>query len=482
MKTISTAAFLLILPLVVHGQGFDPVRVDANPAAGFHWPYYLVLPPNTGSSSTLLVEPNNTGRGDDDVAVHDEAAQRLAADRAGFAADLACPMLVPAFPRPYTDWQVYTHALDRDTLLTSLPNLQRVDLQLIAMIDDARARLAESGVLVGPKVFLMGFSASGMFVNRFALIHPDRVQAAAIGSPGGWPLAPVGSWQGHVLRYNVGIADLVDLTGAAPDIDAFVKVPLFFFLGDQDTNDSVPYGDSYEEADTTLVNSLFGTTPLARWPQAEQIYKSIAANARFVTYPDVGHSFTTEMQTDVKRFFAPDRRWSQPHIAADIVFSIYSDRMRIEWATLIGLDYRLKISSDLRQWTDSGLSPVSGDGAPHVFESAMEGVSTRFFRIVSKYVPPSDSQGRFIALLDQSITLRCSGLDSGPVLLSDGGSGTFSYASTGASSAQLRLDLDDGDVIICDLDLAVGQFTATSTSPGDAPEPFDGRFEMLVAP
>ena len=31
---------------------------------------------------------------------------------------LKVAVLMPVFPRPKTDWQIYTHALDRDALMT----------------------------------------------------------------------------------------------------------------------------------------------------------------------------------------------------------------------------------------------------------------------------------------------------------------------------------------------------------------------------
>ena len=57
--------------------------------------------------------------------------------------------------------------------------------------DDARGRLRAHGTPTDPRVLLQGFSASAMFANRFTVLHPQRVRAATIGSPGGWPIAPV---------------------------------------------------------------------------------------------------------------------------------------------------------------------------------------------------------------------------------------------------------------------------------------------------
>ena len=111
--------------------------------------------------------------------------------------DLDVVILVPVFPRPEENWRIYTHALDRDVLETDIPELRRLDLQLEAMIDDATNRLSRQSWRVNPKVLMWGFSASGMFVNRFTLLHPDRVLAVVVGSPGGWPIAPVKRWLGE---------------------------------------------------------------------------------------------------------------------------------------------------------------------------------------------------------------------------------------------------------------------------------------------
>ena len=149
----------------------------------------------------LLVEPNNTGKLADDLAVHLAAARDLA-DKAigGFVArELALPLLVPVFPRPEKEWELYTHQLDRDTLLVAAGPLQRLDLQLLAMIDDARARLASRGMNLPAKVLLTGFSASGSFVNRFTALHPERVQAAAAGGLNGNLILPLATLGGREL-------------------------------------------------------------------------------------------------------------------------------------------------------------------------------------------------------------------------------------------------------------------------------------------
>jgi len=326
-KTLAVAFVLGLFSLAGSAAFAEMQKIPASPGDGFQWPYYLVVPDTYHSYPVLFVEPNNTGRGDDDPAVHDDAARSLAESYELLAAELGGPILVPTFPRPYTNWQVYTHALDRDTLLTDLPGLERVDLQLIAMIDHARARFAGEGVELPEKVWMNGFSASGMFVNRFTLIHPDRVLAAAIGAPGGWPTAPVASWSGEDLRFPVGIADLADLTGTPFDLEAFRQVPQYIWVGDQDTNDAVDFIDGFDPVDQQLIYDLFGDVEYVaeRWPVAEEVFDSAGAAAQFRVYPGVGHEYTDSIIEDLRAFAEANRPVPEPGalcLAATAVFSL----------------------------------------------------------------------------------------------------------------------------------------------------------------
>lgn len=302
----------MIIPVTLGKRpSFAGVRVDAEPDKGFSWAYYLYVPARlrdrpAAKTCTILVRPNNTGQLDDDAAVHDRAARNDITDLQSFADRLGVVVLEPTFPRPKSAWQIYTHALNRATLLTDKPGLVRIDRQLEAMIDHAAARLAAEGMAVDHRVLLFGFSASGMFANRFAFLHPERVKAAAIGSPGGWPLAPVSQWQGKTLPYPIGVADVETVAGKPFDAAAVAGVPMFLFMGDQDTNDSVIFRDSYSKSDEELIGELFGKTPVSRWPFAERLYREALPRAIFKEYRGVGHKVTKQMFADVQAFFAKE--------------------------------------------------------------------------------------------------------------------------------------------------------------------------------
>ena len=282
------------------------LKVTPTADAGYRWPYYLFIPAEAVEAdqpTVLLVVPNNTGTASDDTKIHDLDARKRNAQSRRLAERLGVPLLVPSFPRPTADWKLYTHALDRDTLLTLDPKLKRLDRQLLAMIDDAHVRLASRKVLVAHRILLRGHSASAMFSNRFALLHPEQVLAVAAGSPGGWPMVPVGEHKAQVLRYPIGISDLQQVEGTAFNLAAFRRVHFLFQLGDKDTNDSVPFADGYDPEDKALVFKLFGDAPVKRWPKAEALFRDAGCSCQFKLYRGVDHTPSDEMDEDVVNFF-----------------------------------------------------------------------------------------------------------------------------------------------------------------------------------
>jgi hypothetical protein len=251
---------------------------------------------------TILVQPNNSGINSDDPQVHRRDAWWTGFERRNIASELGVALLVPAFIRPGEDWQIYTHALDRDSLTTESAALKRIDLQLIAMIEHARAELAKVGIQTDEKILIQGFSASGMFANRFTILHPERVKAATIGSPGGWPIAPIASIHGSPLPYPAGIADLESLTGISFDSRSYNAIPQLIYMGSEDDNDSLDYTDGWDEKEAQLVDKLFGRDPLSRWEEAESIYTEEGANVQFLLIEGVGHD-RKELQKYSTEFF-----------------------------------------------------------------------------------------------------------------------------------------------------------------------------------
>ena len=289
------------------GSADSVVRIAPSPERGFQFPYYLFVPKSLDADAErhLLVEMNNTGTTSDDLAVHDERAERLVRDSYAnqMARKLRTPLLVPVFPRPKEQWRAYTHSLDEDTLKIRSGPLARIDLQLIAMIRDARVLLRRNGVGVRDRVFMHGYSASGVFTNRFAILHPDVVRAVAAGGVNGIPTFPAAQWRGTMLAFPVGIADIRDLTGADFDEQAYKQVSQYIYMGYLDRNDTTLSRDAFCEEHAKLIRSLIGADMGKRWLVSQSIYRELGVPAQCVTYNGSGHEIKPEMIEDVVAFF-----------------------------------------------------------------------------------------------------------------------------------------------------------------------------------
>ncbi len=302
--------FLLIAVVVFMGPYYLKVRYYPPDAGkGYHAGYYLYVSPGakktgeSGRAVTFLIQPNNTGTISDDAKVHQKEAWWTGFERHKIANALNVVLLVPAFIRPAQDWHIYTHALDRDVLTTKREDLKRIDLQLIAMIDEARVLLKSEGMESHEKFLIQGFSASGMFANRFTVLHPERVLATVFGSPGGWPIAPVKNYKHFFLPYPAGIGDLEALTGKPFDSATYVSIPQLSILGSADDNDSLDFTDGWDKEAAGLVDGFFGKDPLSRWPHAESIYKQAGASVKFILVEGVGHD-RKKLQSYGVDFFA----------------------------------------------------------------------------------------------------------------------------------------------------------------------------------
>ena len=315
MKTIFYVFFALIFTASLvsaqnnAAESKNIIKIESDASKGFAYPYYLFVPDvlrdekAKAQTHNLLVAPNNTGTIDDDLAVHEKNVKQKMMQMGMAFGKLNVPVLMPVFPRPKTDWKIYTHALDRDSLLTDKTEYRRFDLQLAAMLRDARERLAKENIKVDERVLMYGFSASGMFVNRFAFLHPDLVKAAAVGSPGGWAIAPVEKFKGKTLRYPLGIDDFKSVSGKKLDSKDLRKVQFFVFMGEKDENDSLTFADGYEEEDKNLVFELFGKTPVERWEISKKLYEENKLQAEFKLYPGTAHKVTPAMIVDIQTFF-----------------------------------------------------------------------------------------------------------------------------------------------------------------------------------
>lgn len=286
------------------------IFVEKDLPKGFQFPYFLFVPKGISqtSATSIIVEPNNSGFASDDFNEHIEKAKRTATNDFYIgnylSRKLQYPLLVPVFPRSKSEWKIYTHALDRDVILQRNTPLERIDLQLIAMINDAKNRLSDLAYRTNDKILMTGFSASGTFVNRFTFIHPEIVLSTAAGGLNGLLMLPVEQLDGKELDYPLGIHDFQLQFGEPFDSLTFKSIPQFLFMGELDDNDAIPFKDGYDTNEKELIFKVIGEEMLPlRWNKCTEAYTHEHINARIITYPGIGHEHPAKVKEDILNFF-----------------------------------------------------------------------------------------------------------------------------------------------------------------------------------
>ena len=300
--------FFLICTILNAQQMNTLSLIQPDEKHGYNYPYFLFIPKNVEKQTVLMVVPNNTGTVSDTLKVHEDEARELASRYyigGALAEKLKLPVLVPVFPRPESQWKIYTHALDRDTIMITEGEMKRLDMQLIEMINDARERLYKMGITTNEKIFLNGFSASGTFVNRFTILHPEKVLAAASGGVNGVCILPFAELKGKTLEYPIGTADYEKITGRRFDIAQYMQVPQFIYMGEKDENDATLYKDSYSQDESGLICELLGKKMMPdRFEACISLYLQANLKAvEFKIYPGLAHKVDKNIFADLCSFF-----------------------------------------------------------------------------------------------------------------------------------------------------------------------------------
>lgn len=292
-------------------------RVDANPDAGFSWPYFLFVPGNLQPNAPILIEPNNDGLWGAPFETHEYwAAIRNEQLYIDFGRHLGTPMLTPIFPRPLVegaDGNLYIHALTRAAMTSDNPQYARPDRQLVAMLDDARAKLSANGYETPEDALFWGFSAAADFVTRMAILHPGRVRAVIAGGLGGFPILPVNEIDGQLMTFPVGTGDLASIGDGPLNDEALRETSVLLFQGGADENDSVPeppldcqqYGsDSYDCDQAAFVNSRFGASTIERLPHVVDAYTAFGMrDFNYLVLPDVEHWTPKAFEEVMRAYF-----------------------------------------------------------------------------------------------------------------------------------------------------------------------------------
>lgn len=190
----------------------------------FNFPYILVIPKDIKDKCTLAVETNNLESDIQEYVLKNglEIAKKLTINLKSFSSPVLIPLLPSVKDGPYYQ-QLSRECFDTD----ETNKFYRIDLQLINLIEKVKKDInATYGITVNDKIFLNGYSSSGVFAQRFNLLHPNIVDTLCVGGASGSIPIPITD-----LDYPLGIGDYEKITGQDFDIDSYSSIKQRYYVG-----------------------------------------------------------------------------------------------------------------------------------------------------------------------------------------------------------------------------------------------------------
>lgn len=309
--------------------------VEADPDAGFYFPYFLYSPRYSDATDgdTVPTRPFVVGFRLKDVDTSRE--QNIAAGREAImsgrvraiAGASRAPGLVALLPTNPPDESF--ELLDHNSLQVTDPPYERLDLQLLSMVADARQRLDGQPFETASKFHLLGFSDAGRMVDQFTMLHPERVNAVSSGG-NGFATIPQERLTDDIPRmrppdmqklpWPVGAAGLEELTGEPFADESWLEVDQFRYIGAEDQGNpqtlddprAYPHAKIYDffgERRQQLLLDIFGWRQVdERFATSREIFHNVGADAEFRAYEGVGHSIPARVQRDVMEFHRREMR------------------------------------------------------------------------------------------------------------------------------------------------------------------------------
>ena len=323
---LTSMILIFVCPVLISAEipKGKAILVPADESIIYDWYYYVPQSLNINETHDILLIING---GDWDYQENTEVAELIVGGWVQFAEENGIILICASIPRGYTDlstgYSHYTSAIPISSFYSDIEALHyRPDEKVNQMIDKLSEDLLAEGFSIDSEILIWGFSHQAMFANRYILLHPDRVKAASIGSPGGYFTMPEEYYGTTALSWAIGIQNFTELTGKTFNKTAYKKVPQFVYIGNTDDNTHFmdDYGidnDFWTDDLFYFINSTFGKFPPDRIQNQCTYLQNLGYNnISFSMYDGVGHEVTDEMLDDSRNFLLNYK--SKPEVISDI--------------------------------------------------------------------------------------------------------------------------------------------------------------------
>lgn len=212
----------------INGLSYKIKFLAADINKSINIPSIIAIPLSEKINNQLVLESNNleSNNLEDIIKQGVQTGIRLA----GLTRDLPGPIVIPLIPS-YNNYP-YLQQLSKECFSISTDDKNyRIDEQVIKIINNAKSIIEkETGLTIQDKIFLNGYSSSGVFAQRFSLLHPEIVDTACIGGASGSIPIPT-----EKLAYPIGIANYESLTGKKFDLESYSKIKFRYYVGELET-------------------------------------------------------------------------------------------------------------------------------------------------------------------------------------------------------------------------------------------------------
>ncbi|MGN0961548.1 MAG: hypothetical protein ACI4PF_05060 [Christensenellales bacterium] len=200
----------------------------------FHFPYILCVPNRLQDGDTLFVESNNEENPNKLYQSAELTTKNILSLMNGSANK--SPILVPILPTNGIDSRPYFQQLSHECFDENLPKeKQRIDLQLVSAIEDAKNKIFElTSKKLDDKIFMHGYSASGVFAQRFALAQPEIIGGLCIGGAIGSIPMPMSEYNGVQLDYPAGTNNYEQIFGKPFNAEAYKQIKFRYYVAERE--------------------------------------------------------------------------------------------------------------------------------------------------------------------------------------------------------------------------------------------------------
>jgi hypothetical protein len=218
----------------------------------------------------------------------------------------------------YKDYFIFTQDNPPNNIVGD-PNLvfnqyifnQHIDVEIQSrnIILHSQKIIRDLGYPVEDKIFMGGFSGSGAFTSRFAIIYPEMLKGIAHGG-NLYPTLPAAKYKEKELLYPLGVSDKETLFGLKFDLQKYNQIAKLEFFGKLEDWAYYPR-DTIDNIDNNS-KQLFGMSGYPRLLNKHKAYFELGGEKVTIVTTNVGHTLDVNDNKYMKQFFILNRDSDKP--------------------------------------------------------------------------------------------------------------------------------------------------------------------------